>query len=110
MEAKKNSLYIAGTFYLIVHAVQLVAAFQTGNGLLALPLIVLHAFLIGNPLYKAIQNPIGPNIGKAVKAGVLSLIIMNAAWCMVFGYPLIAAITILLLPVSMFLAKRFAVT
>lgn len=107
---KSKTLYLAGFFYAIVHIIQLIVSYQQGNFLIALPFIGLHVVLVFRPLYAAIQNPIGPMIGKAVKAGVLSLIVMNAAWCMAFGYWPLALIVILLLPLSIQLARIFAVT
>ena len=68
------------------------------------------AWMIFMPLIKAIAEPIGKNVGKAVKAGVIALIIMNAAWATVFGQYYLAGIILLLLPVSIGLAKAFAVT
>lgn len=106
----KRNLYVAAALYVLVHVAQLAVAILQGNALVALPLIGLHAVLIGIPLWKAIEQPVGPLIGKAVKAGVLSLIVMNAAWCMVFGYWPLAVIVLLLLPLSVFLGKIFAVT
>jgi 4-hydroxybenzoate polyprenyltransferase len=66
--------------------------------------------MIFPPLQKAIRNPAGPLIGKAVKAGVIALIVMNASWAAAFGAIYFALLILLLLPVSMLLAKLFAVT
>jgi hypothetical protein len=107
---KKRTLYIAVFLYLVVLAAQLFIADRQGNVLFALPFVLLHAWLIGRPLYNAIQNPIGPLIGKAVKAGVLSLIVMNASWCMAFGLWPVALAVLALLPLSILLARVFAVT
>ncbi|HEV7350466.1 UbiA-like protein EboC [Telluribacter sp.] len=107
---KRRTLYIAASLYLLVHLVQLAVSFTKGNLLLTAPLVALHAWMIGRPLLVAIKNPVGPLIGKAVKAGVISLIIMNAAWCMAFGNWHLALIGILLLPISLKLARIFAVT
>ncbi|MCP1385425.1 UbiA-like protein EboC [Runella salmonicolor] len=107
---KRRSLYIAASLYTTVHAIQFLVAFNEGNGTMALLLIVLHALMVGRPLWNAFQNPIGPNIGKAVKAGVLSLIVMNAAWCIAFGNWPVALGVLLLLPLSILLARIFAVT
>nr|WP_221307423.1 UbiA-like protein EboC [Rhabdobacter roseus] len=107
---KRRTLYFAWVLYGLVHLVQLVVSFQKGNLLLALPLILAHAILVGRPLWRAVQNPVGPQIGKAVKAGVLALIVMNAAWCMVFGYGYLTLVVVLLLPLSILLARIFAVT
>lgn len=107
---KRRTLYIAVFLYLVVLAAQLFIAQTQGNILFALPFVLLHAWLIGRPLYNAIQNPVGPLIGKAVKAGVLSLIVMNASWCMAFGLWPIALAVLALLPLSILLARVFAVT
>ncbi|MCF0058870.1 UbiA-like protein EboC [Dyadobacter sp. CY356] len=107
---KKRTLYIAVFLYMVVLAAQLLIADRQGNVLFALPFVLLHAWLIGRPLYNAIQNPIGPLIGKAVKAGVLSLIVMNASWCMAFGLWPVALAVLALLPLSILLARVFAVT
>lgn len=107
---KRRSLYIAASLYTSVHALQFLVAANQGNGPMALLLIALHALLVGLPLWKALQNPIGPNIGKAVKAGVLSLIVMDAAWCIAFGNWPVALGVLLLLPLSILLARAFAVT
>ena len=56
------------------------------------------------------KNPSGPNLGKAVKGGIIALIVMNAAWVAVFAQPAFAIAVLLLLPVSMGLGKLFAVT
>jgi 4-hydroxybenzoate polyprenyltransferase len=74
------------------------------------PFLVLFAIMIFLPLLKAMQNPEGPRIGKAVKAGVISLIIMNASWAAAVDNLTLAFIIIVLLPVSLFLARLFAVT
>jgi len=107
---KKRTLYIAAALYLIVLTAQLTVAQQQGNILFALPFVFLHASLIGRPLWNAIQNPVGPMIGKAVKAGVISLIVMNASWCVAFGLWPLALAVLALLPLSILLAKVFAVT
>ncbi|WP_159471860.1 UbiA-like protein EboC [Dyadobacter sp. 3J3] len=107
---KRRTLYIAVFLYLVVLTAQLLIADRQGNVLFALPFVLLHAWLIGRPLYNAIQNPIGPLIGKAVKAGVLSLIVMNASWCMAFGLWPVALAVLALLPLSILLARVFAVT
>ncbi len=107
---KQRTLYLAGFFYFIVHTVQLFVAYHQGNLLLTAPWVALHVWLVARPLLAAISNPIGPLIGKAVKAGVLSLIVMNAAWCVAFGFWPLALLVLLLLPFSIQLARIFAVT
>jgi len=76
----------------------------------ALIFLALFTFLIYRPLIAAYQNPEPMNIRKAVKTGVIALIVMDAslATCFVgwqYGLCILA-----LLPVSILLAKVFAVT
>lgn len=72
--------------------------------------IILFAYGIYKPLFVAVREPIGKNIGKAVKAGVISLILMDAAWASASGFQMMACLIAALLPLSLLLAKRFAVT
>lgn len=106
----QSILYFAGFLYIIVSISQIVMSYQFGNLFITLPFVFLHIFLIFKPLIFAIQNPIGPNIGKAVKAGVLALIVMDAAWVSVSGNYPVAIGVLLLLPLSIKIAKIFAVT
>jgi 4-hydroxybenzoate polyprenyltransferase len=107
---KKTTLYIAALLYMIVLCSQVNLAMEHGNLLYTLPFVLLHAWLIFRPLWNAMQNPVGPLIGKAVKAGVISLIVMNASWCVAFGLWPLGLLALALLPLSMLLAKVFAVT
>ena len=75
-----------------------------------LPFVVFLAAMIFLPLQKAINQPTGPRIGKAVKSGVISLIIMNASWAAASDNLLMAFIILALLPISLLLARLFAVT
>lgn len=72
--------------------------------------VIVFANLILRPLIKAYRDNSPGNIMKAVKAGVMSLVVMDACLAMAFG-PLWAGLVILCLwPVSYGLAKLFAVT
>jgi hypothetical protein len=106
----KGNLYIASTLYGIVAAI--IAYFGYHNGTLLLTAVFLIPFIwiIFRPLLRAIQQPIGKNIGAAVKAGVLSLILLDAAWAATFSTFFVALLIACLLPLSMWLAKIFAVT
>ncbi|MES2827232.1 MAG: UbiA-like protein EboC [Bacteroidota bacterium] len=106
----KNTLYFAWALYVIVIVSILYFAFLNNQLLITLVFIIPFAIMIFIPLAKAIQNPIGPNIGKAVKSGVIALILMNAAWASAFGIFIIAIIIVVLLPISIGLSKAFAVT
>jgi 4-hydroxybenzoate polyprenyltransferase len=108
--SKPWPLWLAAILFLIVHSVQINFALEKQQLIYALPFILLHAFLIFKPLITAVQNPIGPNIGKTVKAGVLSLIVMNAAWISATEQWYLAILVVALLPLSIRLGKFFAVT
>lgn len=107
---KRSTLYGAVLLYATVTGAVLSIAILHGTWLLALLCLVLFLAMILPPLFRAIQQPVGPRIGKAVKAGVIGLILMNASWAAAFGSSYIALIIILLLPLSLLLAKLFAVT
>jgi 4-hydroxybenzoate polyprenyltransferase len=106
----KNHLYFAGFLYALVSIFQGYVAYSLGNITLAILFILSHIFLIFKPLMQAIISPIGSNIGKAVKAGVLSLIVMDAAWVAASGNWQVAICVLVLLPISMRIGKYFAVT
>ena len=106
----KTVLYFAAFLYSLVLLSILLVAYRNGNLLWALAFEVLFALMKFRPLLKALQNPVGPLIGKAVKAGVIALIVMNAAWAAAFGALWLALIIILLLPLSLAMARLFAVT
>ena len=96
--------------YLIVIGAILYSAFLRQNIFYAALFLILFAGMIFRPLFTAIKEPVGKNIGKAVKAGVISLILMDAAWASAYGQIFFAMLIAILLPLSLWLAKRFAVT
>jgi len=107
----KNLLFVASILYVLV--IGFIFYFALANKVaIIFTVIFLLAFAwsIFNPLLKAIKQPIGKNIGKAVKAGVIGLILMNASWASAFNAVSFAIVITLLLPVSIALAKIFAVT
>jgi 4-hydroxybenzoate polyprenyltransferase len=107
---KKTTLYGAVGLYSLVMASILAIAIVNHTSIYALAFLFLLGLMIFPPLWKAIREPKGPLIGKAVKGGVIALIVMNAAWAAAFGTPLFALLILLLLPLSLWLARLFAVT
>jgi 4-hydroxybenzoate polyprenyltransferase len=107
---KRSTMYGAGALYLVVIVAILLVAATRHNLWYASIFLLLLALMIFPPLKRALDKPIGPLIGKAVKAGVIALIIMNAAWAAAFGSLYLALLILLLLPLSFWLAKLFAVT
>lgn len=108
--SKRTKLYAGAFLYLIVIGCILYVSFLQEEVLIALLLLIPFAWMIFNPLLQAIREPVGNNIGKAVKAGIISLILMDAAWAAAFGQVYFSLFIALLLPLSLWLAKRFAVT
>lgn len=106
----KRTLYLATGIYTAVVSIILSFAFSRSQLLLPLIFILPFAFMIFRPLLTAISTPIGKNIGLAVRAGVLALVLMDAAWAAAFGSFYLALVIALLLPVSIWLSSRFAVT
>lgn len=106
----KTNLYTAAFLYAAV--ISFISYFSYTNGRLLWSLVFLLPFtwMIFKPLFKAIQQPIGKNIGMAVKAGVLSLILMDASWAVTFSSIYTALFIACFLPVSVWLSKFFAVT
>jgi len=101
------TLYFAGFLFLVVHTSQLFFAEKIEFTLI---FVLAHFILIFRKLRVAIENPVGKNIGLTVKTGVLTLILMNAAWVASSGQWIVALFVLALLPVSLGLAKKFAVT
>jgi 4-hydroxybenzoate polyprenyltransferase len=105
-----TTLRIAGLLYaLVIGCVAALAQQQQQLGT-ALPFLILFGYYIFPPLWRAVREPVGQNIGMAVRAGVLSLIVMNAAWVAAFASFPLAMLVFCLLPLSRLLAKIFAVT
>ena len=105
-----KSLRLTAICYAVVYITMGFLAFLHDRIWTALPFILLFAIMINVPLFKAMKNPSGPNIGKAVKGGIIALIAMNAAWIAAFATLPFALIVLLFLPVSLILGKLFAVT
>lgn len=108
-EKSKGTLYLAAFLYAFVIACILFIAHSKGFFLLTIVFVIPFYLMIFNPLFKTLDDPIGKNIGKSVKAGVIALILLNAAWASAFGIWYIALIIVALLPLSLWLNKTFTV-
>ena len=106
----KRTLYFAGILYGLVIAGILWFSYRKGTILWTIIFLLPFAWMIFSALIKAIRVTVPKNIGKAVKAGVIALILMNAAWAAAFGVIYLAFFILLLLPLSLWLGKLFAVT
>ncbi len=108
--SNRKVLYGAGLLYLSVMLAVILVAIKNGHVAETSAFVVVWGAMILVPLIRAIQDPRGSMIGRAVKAGVIALIVMNAAWAAAFGAVILALVILLLLPVSILLARVFAVT
>jgi len=107
----KKHIIFAGVLYaLVIGLVASFIVFKTENILQTLPFLALLAFLIYKPLLQAYKDNSPQNIKKAVMGGVLSLIILDATIAVGFSHFFMGILIILLLPLSLFLSRRFAVT
>ncbi|MFP4089521.1 MAG: UbiA-like protein EboC [Cyclobacteriaceae bacterium] len=100
----------AGLYALVILSILVLAVFFNTAFWQVLPFLALLAYFIFPPLLKAIRMPEPKLIGLSVKAGVLSLIILDAALATAFTGWVYGLIVLLLFPVSRFVAKAFAVT
>lgn len=107
---RRKTLLWAALLYLLVICTVLYIANTRQASLSILLFILPFSLMIYKPLFQAYQLPEGRNIGKAVKAGVIALILLNASWSAAFGNWQLALAITALLPLSLGLSKIFAVT
>lgn len=107
----KNHIFWAGLLYAaVIIGVVIMATIKNSNVLQTIPFLVLFAFLVYKPLVRAYKHNSAQNIKKAVISGVLSLVVLDAAIAAGYTAWWYAILLLLLLPLSIFLSKLFAVT
>ncbi|MDA0314721.1 MAG: UbiA-like protein EboC [Bacteroidetes bacterium] len=100
----------AGMYASIFVAIFVLANEKSPGYLQIVPFLVFLGYRLFPPLLRAIRTQEPQYIGKSVKAAVLSLILVNASLATAFsGWP-IGLLILVLLPISLGLAKKFAVT
>lgn len=87
-----------------------VICFQGDYLVFALPFFALLLYRIGKPFWRAFRTLSAPEIRSAVKAGILSLIVLNACMAAAFAGPWYAVTVLLLYVPAFLLARLFAVT
>ncbi len=107
---KKTMKLAVGLYGLVILAITGLSITNGPSLWQAVPFLLLFGYFIFPPLFKALREPLPRNIGLAVKAGVISLIVMDAAIAASFAGWLYGLGVLALLPVSRLLAKAFAVT
>ena len=107
----KNHIIWAGILYAaVISAVVTIVMIETTNLWQTVPFVLLFAFLVYKPLIQAYHLNSPERIKKAVIAGVLSLIVLDAALAVGFSVWWYGLLLLLLFPLSIFLSKLFAVT
>ncbi|NNF19835.1 MAG: UbiA-like protein EboC, partial [Flavobacteriaceae bacterium] len=107
---KGHIIWAAVLYAIVLLCVIYAVTINAENISLGLIFSLLLALLIYRPLWKAYKENSAANIKKAVMAGVISLIVLDASLAISFA-PLWYAILILLLwPLAILLSKIFAVT
>ena len=107
----KRNIILSGFLYLLVASIIFLIMLREENHLImVIPFLMLFVFSIFRPLIKAYKVNTPENIKKAVKSGVLSLVLMDAALASASSTWWVGLLIILLLPLSLFLSKRFSVT
>ena len=108
---RKQTQAVAAFLYLVVGLLILVLAAQAGGQWWwTMGVLTLFYILVGRPLYKAWKQPSATNIRLAVKWGVISLIVLDAAIASAYVSPIYTLIILALFPLSRTLSKVFAVT
>ncbi|MEN1784281.1 MAG: UbiA-like protein EboC [Bacteroidota bacterium] len=107
----RSSLLISGVLYaLVIILTGYCNQLQTDPNILSWVLLLVFALMVLFPLAQAYKNNTPQNIQKAVKFGVLSLIVLDAAMAAAHTSWFVALLILALLPLSLWLAKIFAVT
>src|SRR5690625_7827589 len=83
---------------------------QVFNFLISLPTYLLSAYMLLPPFKKATDRLMADDIGKAVKRGVVSLVIFNSVLATGFAGWTAGVIVLLLFPLSAGVARLFSVT
>lgn len=83
---------------------------RSGASPTALPFALLFLAALLPPFWRSARDPKPDRVRRAVKRGVLGLILLNSSLAATWSGPLAGLLVILLLPVSLLLARYFAVT
>lgn len=106
-----QALRIALFLYLLVITIILfLGVFLEYQYWTSIPFLLLFAYLIFPPLFKSMKTLMAKDVFKAVKMGVLALVVMDASMAAGFAGWEYGLLVLFLLPMSMAIAKLFSVT
>ena len=108
--SKKRGGIALALVVLVTCAILVLAAYLRSNLIPAILFTGLFGWFVIPAFARASRQPDPDNIKRAVRAGVLGLIPLNAALASAFASWPIGIIILLLLPISIGLARLFAVT
>jgi len=107
----RAAITIAMGLYTCVLGYLFMVIISTGTYFLhSIPFIIFLGMRIFPAIVQARRTLAAGDIRKAVKAGILSLIIMDAVWAAGFAGIIYGVVVLLLMPISRLLGKWFAVT
>jgi 4-hydroxybenzoate polyprenyltransferase len=107
---KKILLGALALYLLVIGGIVTLMRLQAFSILQAMPFLVLFTYMIFPPLLKAIRSLAAMDIRGAVRAGVVAVIMMDAAMAAGFSDWRYGLLVLALFPISRVLARRFAVT
>ena len=107
----KRHIVLAGILYFcVILSILTIVLLGSANNYALIPYLLFFSVVIFKPLSKAYLINSPENIKNAVIAGVLSLIILDASLAVAFSGWWYGLVVILLLPLSIWLSRIFAVT
>lgn len=107
----KGNILLAGLLYgMVIAGVVFLHMFYAEGDLWYLLFLLTFALMVFRPLVRAYRDNTPAHIKNAVKSGVLSIVLLDASLAAAHANLLIGLLILLLLPLSIFLAKQFAVT
>ncbi len=107
----RRAIVIAMLLDITVMAILIYSAFKAMTGSwIGLILIIVWGAMVLSAKMKAYRINTPENIKNAVRTGVMSLIVLDASYALMAGKIDYAVIILFLLPVSVVLARKFAVT
>ena len=107
---KKHIIWAGILYSIVIFMVAFVQLTNADSIMQSVPFVMLFGILIFGSLIRAYNQNTPQNIKKAVKTGVLSLIVLDAAMAVGFSDWYYGLLILALLPISFILAKLFAVT
>ncbi|MEX0288271.1 MAG: UbiA-like protein EboC [Flavobacteriaceae bacterium] len=107
---KNHLLWAAVLYILVIFAVLTIVPISLANIYELVPYLLFFSVLIFRPLIRAYRVNSPENIKKAVIGGVLALILLDASLAVGFSSWWYGLLVVLLLPLSIWLSRIFAVT